>query len=342
MHQATCIEREDQEARQLESLRSHAHAFLPYLDRQEVTDVVVNPDGNLWVKERGKFERVGFMPAKVVLSMLHSVATIQQVKLNHEHPILGTIFPIDGSRLEGLISPVVARASFAIRKRASKVYSLRDYTESEILTGKSDPINEIRHRDLFLEKVTRTDSHKEVLELAILYRRNIVVVGSTGAGKTTFLNALIQAMSVLTPDDRLVIIEDTPELQCDVPNSLALLSSDRVSQVECLSASLRLNPTRILVGEVRWQASAKVLVSSWNTGHSGGLATVHANSAKEGLYRLDELIATASARSEVARAVNLVVFIDEEPSIAARRKVREILVVEGLDQSSGDYKCTQV
>ena len=153
-------------------------------------------------------------------------------------------------------------------------------------------------------------------------KKNILVVGSTGSGKTTFVNACLDALASLTPDDRVISIEDTTELQCRVKNYLDLRAVGRVTMLECLRACMRLKPTRIVVGEVRGP-EAHTLLKAWNTGHPGGLATIHANDAMSGLIRLESLVAEATSAPQqtlIAEAVDLVIFIDEEPDLQAGRK----------------------
>jgi type IV secretion system protein VirB11 len=170
-----------------------------------------------------------------------------------------------------------------------------------------------------------------VIRAAVLARKNILVVGSTGSGKTTLVNALLHALSTLTPHDRVISIEDTTELQCPVKNYLDLRAVGNVTMLDCLRACMRLKPTRIVVGEVRG-AEAHTLLKAWNTGHPGGAATVHADDALKGLIRFESLVAEATNAPQqqlIAEAVDLVIFVDEEPSLKAGRKVREVLLVHG-------------
>jgi len=132
--------------------------------------------------------------------------------LNHERPILETELPIDGSRFEGIVSPVVRRPVFAIRLRPRKIFSLDDYEADGILTGGTDPLNQLRRRDGFLDEV-RGLNHADVIRAAVRARKNILVVGSTGSGKTTLVNAILDSLAHLTPHDRVISIEDTTELQ---------------------------------------------------------------------------------------------------------------------------------
>ena len=162
-------------------------------------------------------------------------------------------------------------------------------------------------------------------------RRNILVAGGTGSGKTTFVNAILEAQSRLTPQHRTILIEDTPELNCQADNVVSLLSSVSVSMLDCLRVCMRLNPDRITVGEVRG-AEAHTLIKSWNTGHPGGFATVHADDAYSALLRIQTLVAEAvqsPQQEEIARAINLVVFIKRDKSFKAGRQVTEVCRVTG-------------
>jgi type IV secretion system protein VirB11 len=219
---------------------------------------------------------------------------------------------------------------FAIRLRPKRVFSLSEYEKSGILTRKEDPLNRLRKRDTFVEEI-RGRSHAEIIRAAVAGKKNILTVGATGSGKTTFVNAVLDVMAQVAPHDRVISIEDTTELQCSVRNHVDLLAVGSVSMLDCLRACMRLKPTRIVVGEVRG-AEAHTMLKAWNTGHPGGAATVHANDALSGLIRLESLVAEATSAPQqalIAEAVNLVVFVDQEPDLLAGRKVREVVVVTG-------------
>jgi type IV secretion system protein VirB11 len=263
-------------------------------------------------------------------SALSTIAAWRDTVLNHERPILETELPLDGSRFEGLVAPIVRRPVFAIRLRPKRIFSLAEYEHAGILTCKDDPLNTFRKRDSFLEDI-RGRSHAEVIRAAVAGKKNILTVGATGSGKTTFVNAVLDVMAQIAPDDRVVSIEDTTELQCSVRNHVELLAVGNVSMLDCLRACMRLKPTRIVVGEVRGP-EALTMLKAWNTGHPGGAATVHANDALSGLIRLESLVAEATSAPQqmlIAEAVDLVVFVDQEPELQAGRKVREVAVVTG-------------
>jgi type IV secretion system protein VirB11 len=236
------------------------------------------------------------------------------------HPVvqgeLPDVPPFDGARFHGVLPPNVnPQASFDIRKLASLVYSLEEYVEKEIL------------RPFFYE----------VICTSITQRRNILVVGGTGSGKTTFLNALIKKMSDLCPDDRVLILEDTRELKCESLNKVFLRTSDFLDMNGLVKTTLRFRPHRILVGEVRDRAALDLL-KAWNTGHPGGFATIHANSAEKGLPRLEMLAREAgegTMHELVGEAVDLVLFIEER---AGKRKVSQAMRVYAYEPLTQTYK----
>ena len=284
------------------------------LNDENVIEIMLNPDGKLWVEEFGKpmilVARVAPEQAELAISL---IASALKTVATRETPIIEGELPLDGSRFEGLMPPVVAAPAFTIRKKASKIFTFDDY----LTAGNLSP------------------EGKALLETAVIDHRNILVVGGTGSGKTTFVNAVLEAVHRRTPRDRLVIIEDTSELQSQSENRVELHTTDFVDMQRLLRATMRLRPDRILVGEVR-DISALALVKAWNTGHEGGLATVHANSAREGLTRIEQLIAEGqfSPQKEVlADAIHLVVFMKKHEGL---RRVMEIAQV-GYSRERSDY-----
>lgn len=333
---------EHKQRMQLKLRRELGEQLLTLLDDARTEDILLNPDSSLWIKRIGEgFTRIGEMPSGIASSALSTVAAWRGAILNHQNPILETELPIDGSRFEGVVSPVVRSPIFAIRLRPRRIFTIDEYESSGILTAKDDPVNRIRGRHDFATSI-RGLKHAEIICAAVRARKNILVVGSTGSGKTTFVNACLDALAKLTPNDRVITIEDTIELQCAAKNYLDLRAVGNVTMLDCLRACMRLKPTRIVVGEVRG-AEAHTLLKAWNTGHPGGMATVHANDAMGGLIRLESLVAEATNAPQqalIAEAVDLVIFVDEEPGIAAGRKVREVLLVTGY--SNGEYVAEHV
>ncbi len=278
-----------------------------------VVEILLNADGTLWVEYLGQaMQAIGQIPTSKAEALIYSVAAYHNSTITRENPILECELPGYGSRFEALIPPVVSAPVFTIRCRASQVFTLADYVAANIM-----------------------DKHqKEQLEIAIRDRKNILVAGGTGSGKTTLANALIAEIVQAHPEHRLVIIEDTAEIQCSAENAVLLHATDNVDMLRLLKATMRLRPDRILVGEVRGP-EALALLKAWNTGHPGGVATIHANSAAAGLIRMEQLIAEATPTPMpvlIGEAVDLVVSIVKTP---IGRKVHEILQVLGYSPQDG-------
>jgi P-type conjugative transfer ATPase TrbB len=311
--------------------RELGETVLQALHSDETEDIVLNPDSSLWVKRMGAgFHMVGTMSRAQSASAMNTIAAWKGTVLNHDRPILETELPLDGSRFEGIVSPIVTSPAFAIRLRPRHIFTLEQYEAAGIITERRDARNGTRVRTEFMDQV-RGLNHADVIRAAIKARKNILVVGATGSGKTTLINAILAELAQIAPDDRVISIEDTTELQCAVSNYVDLRAAGNVSMLDCLRACMRLKPTRIVVGEVRGR-EAHAMLKAWNTGHPGGAATVHANDALSGLIRLESLVAEATHAPQqelIAEAVDLVIFVDQEPSLQAGRKVREVMVVSG-------------
>ena len=322
--------------------RELGELVLTALQDPRTEDVLLNEDGALWVKAQGTgFQRVGTMRASQALSAIGTVAAWRGTVVNHDKPILETELPIDGSRFEAVVPPVVTSPVFAIRVRPKQIFTLEQYRQSGILTTRADPLNATRRSaTTFVDEVRAQKlDHTDIIRAAIAGKKNILIVGSTGSGKTTLVNACLHCISEVAPQDRVLIIEDTVELQCQQQNHVQLRAFGAVTMLDCLRACMRLKPIRIVVGEVRG-AEALTLLKSWNTGHPGGVATVHANDALAGIRRMEALVGEATPAPQqhlIAEALDLVVFIDEETEVQAGRKVREVLAVVGYDTLRGEY-----
>ena len=220
--------------------------------------------------------------------------------------------PENGERFEGLLPPVAIAPCFSIRKPAQVIYELIDYVEAQIMS----PLQ------------------ASALSQAVADRKNIVVVGGTSSGKTTLVNALLS--EVATSGDRVVIIEDTRELHCAATDCVGLRTKPGIASLgDLVRSTLRLRPDRIIVGEVRGPEALDML-KAWNTGHPGGITTLHANSAQAGLYRLEQLIQEAVVtvpRRFIAEAIDVVVFMQGRNS---GRRVETVATLEGLN-AEGDY-----
>ena len=241
------------------------------IDDEDVQDIMCNADGKLWVERRSEgMVNIGEMTAVNARKLLGTVAHLLDTVCTADSPIVEGVIPLGGARFEGLLPPVCQAPAWSIRKRATKLWTLDDYVNQGILTR--DQCNTLRD--------------------AVSLHRNILIAGGTGTGKTTLVNALIHEISLQFPDERLLIIEDTPELQCRASNSVLLETSRTVSMNDLLRASMRMRPDRILVGEVRG-GEALTLLKAWTTGHPGGIATVHAASIEGAALRMQSLAAEA-------------------------------------------------
>ena len=284
------------------------------LDDDDIIEIMLNPDGTLWTEGHvSGFVQIGVMSALDAEAVIGTVAASIGSTITRSSPVVSGELPLNGERFEGLIPPVVPAPSFTIRKRALAVYSLEDYVQQDIMSA----------------------AMANRLRTALLERRNIVLSGGTGTGKTTLANALIAELSSIAADDRLVIIEDTAEIQCIQRNAVIMRTSDDVTMAQLLRSTLRMRPDRIIVGEVRG-GEALTLLKSWNTGHPGGIATVHSNTADAALTRLEQLVSEATSapmQALIGEAVDMVVSIEKTEK---GRRVRQLLEVE--QYVGGDYK----
>jgi len=284
------------------------------LDDPTVVEIMLNPDGRLFIERLGHgVAPAGAMSAATAEIVIGSVAHALHSEADDDRPIISGEMPIGGHRFEGLLPPIVSSPTFTIRRRASRLIPLDDYVASKVMTE---------------EQVC-------VIRNAIASRLNIVISGGTGSGKTTLANAVIAEIVETAPDDRLLILEDTAEIQCAAENAVALHTSDTIDMARLLKSTMRLRPDRIIVGEVR-DGAALTLLKAWNTGHPGGVTTIHSNTAESGLRRLEQLTAEASQqpmREVIGEAVDLIVSIERAPK---GRIVRDILHVENF--ANGRYQ----
>jgi P-type conjugative transfer ATPase TrbB len=290
-----------------------------------VLEIMVNPDGVLRLDRLGEGRSdtgMRFDPAQVE-RIIRLVASHARAEVHASAPIVSAELPPygegAGERFEGVLPPVSLGPCFSIRKPASKIYTLLDYVSDGIMSA----------------DIAR------LLSLAVVERRNILVAGGTSSGKTTLANALLAEMAHL--GERVLLIEDTRELQCAAPDVVALRTraatgagGTGVTMADLVRSTLRLRPDRIIVGEVRGREALDML-KAWNTGHPGGIATVHANSAVAALYRLEQLVqesVVAVPRRLIAEAIDMIVFISGR---GLSRRVETIARVAGLDPDGGGY-----
>ena len=295
-----------------------------------VAEIMVNPDGRLWIDRLGEGRRDSgtiFAPAQVE-RIVRLVASHARTEAHAASPIVSAELPPHGEgageRFEGILPPVSSAPCFAIRKPAARIYTLGDYVSDGIMPAAT----------------------ARLLAQAVAERRNFLVVGGTSSGKTTLANALLAAMG--ERDERVILIEDTRELQCAARDVVALRTrrasggtgpgeggTGAVTMADLVRSTLRLRPDRIIVGEVRGREALDML-KAWNTGHPGGIATIHANSAAAALYRLEQLVQEAVVtvpRALIADAVDIIVFIAGR---GLARRLETVARVAGL-RSDGCY-----
>lgn len=229
-------------------LERDAREILCALQDPETVEIMVNADGRIWQEKLGqRIEYIGNLQAAQAEAVIKTVAGFHGKEVTRSNPIIEGEFPLDNSRFAGQLPPVVSSPTFAIRKKAVAIFTLEQYVESGVLSAK----------------------HRDVIKDAVRQHRNILVIGGTGSGKTTLINAIIFEMVLNDPDERIFIIEDTGEIQCAAQNSVQYHTTLDVSMTQLLKTTLRMRPDRILVGEVRG-AEALDLLDAWNTGHEGG------------------------------------------------------------------------
>jgi P-type conjugative transfer ATPase TrbB len=289
-------------------------AIAAFLEDTTVVEVMLNPDGRLWIDRlSGGLEDTGhYLSAADGERIIRLVAHHVGAEVHTGAPRVSAELPETGERFEGLLPPVVAAPAFAIRKPAVAVFTLDDYATAGIMTA----------------------GQAAALRAAVAERRNILVAGGTSTGKTTLTNALLA--EVAKTNDRVVLIEDTRELQCAAPNLVALRTKDGVATLsELVRSSLRLRPDRIPIGEVRGP-EALDLLKAWGTGHPGGIGTIHAGTALGALRRLEQLIQEAVItvpRAMIAETINVIAVLAGR---GAQRRLVDLATVRGISDA-GDY-----
>ncbi len=311
----------DQKSRIERKLKTELGGVIgPALDDPEVSDIYLNDDGYIWINRAGKpKEKAGQMRPEAAMALIGTVASLVGKNITEETPVVEAKLP-GGERFIGDVSPISESPTLCIRKPARVIFSLESYVEKGFMTE------------------FQCNNIKQAAE----DRKNIVVVGGTGSGKTTLTNAILRHIAEATPGDRILIFEDTPELQCSSPDRSFKLASDKISMRALLRNGMRQMPDRIVVGEVRGAEAATVL-QAWNTGHEGGVLTLHANSAREGVAKFQEYVEEGlpgtDKRQAIASAVDLIVYMPKRKEGAAPR-LEEVCWLKGL--RNGEYQFENV
>lgn len=283
----------------------------PYLRDEATIEIMLNPDGQVWVEQVGKpLFKIGDMSLYNANSLAATIAHSMGKIIDYSHPTLEGTLLITGARFEGFFPPVSAAPTFAIRKKPKKIFTLDDFKVSE--------------------------SQREVLRQWIEERKNLLIIGGTSSGKTQFANVMLDLMARFTPEDRIVILETLDELTCRSKNHSKLFETVDVTMNQLLRGVMRYRPDRIIVGEVV-DACGHVLVKAWNTGHRGGFCTIHADSLNDGFERLYELIEESGIHMSdrvykmMARAIDGVIFMKKTNGVRALHDMAE---VKGFENGS--------
>ena len=288
--------------------------LLSYLSDPEVLEVSLNPDSKLWInhQSKGYIDTGESMDGINAQQLICSIANYAGLVINEENSLLETELPILGYRFTGLISPTVVSPCFTIRKPSAQVFGLSHYIEQRMLKSQQ----------------------ADVIKDAILANQSLLIVGGSATGKTTFANTLLNEMVLLgKPNQRFIIIEDTRELACTASNKLELKTSRHIDHERLLKVTLRLSPDKVIVGECRGKETL-MLLKAWNTGTRGGLATIHANTARSALQRIKDMAQESGYIPSpylICESINMVISLGFNEK--RQRSVNEIVYVTGYKDS---------
>lgn len=296
------------------------HRIQLALTDKTIGEIILNSDGRLWfVDHQSRYIDSGLIEKNQAMTFVHALAQFECQFLNERTPYLDAILPFDGERINVRIPPMTNHVSFNIRKKASRVYSLRDYVEQKMMTPQQ----------------------ANILIHAIELRKNILVSGSPASGKTTLTNALLDTMTQTLPEGhRVLILEQVPELQCNAKNKESFLVSKYCDMNKLLWTAMRSSPDCLVVGEVR-DGAALDLLKAWNTGCHGGVATIHANHARAAVQRLLDLsceVTVTPPYTLVAEAIDMIVHIQASHKRQPNRQVTEIVTIDDFDMHTKTYR----
>lgn len=287
-----------------------------YFEDEDIIEIMLNDDKTVWVDSltKGMYFTEIILENAEAMKIINTVATFMEVRVDKENPRMSAELPDTGFRFEAVIPPNADNPIFTIRKKSILIFTLDDYVRMGSLT----------------------EFQKGVIEKAINNYKNILIVGGTSTGKTTFANACIGA---IPKKDRLVILEDTKEIRSLCPNKVSLKTSMFTTMEELFYSTMRLRPDRIIVGEIRGATSLDLL-TAWNSGHSGGVSTIHSDSTEGALEQLEQYNQRKSVDKQqklIGKAIDLVVVLKR---VNGERKVVEIKEVLGFDD--GKYIIREV
>ena len=294
-----------------------------YLLNDDVTEIMLNADGYIRVEDNtGKYKTdIHFNDSEAML-IIRAVASENKKEMSRDKNSIISGILATGDRFEGINGQESKEKTiFCIRKKARKIYTLDEYVKSQIIS--------VEEKEYIIEKV--------------LERKNILIIGGTGSGKTTFINACLNEFS--ESETRFIILEDTDEIQCSAPDTVKLESSEKTPMSRLMQSCMRLRPDVIIVGEMRSGEEVLSLLEAWNTGHNGGLSTVHANDCMGGIHRLQQLlqhhnkIEPEDSALFIANSVDILVNIQR---VKGKRKITEIAEIQGYDYTANEFKLKSV
>jgi type IV secretion system protein VirB11 len=297
-----------------------------FLDEDGVTDLMLNTDGRLWVDRagQGRADTGRTLSAADAEAALRLIAHDCGVPLTRATPVLSATLPRTGERIAATIPPITARPTFAIRKPPAVTFDLAAFAApADAAAATSEPAATAE------TPIAGEGAALRALRQAVADRRNILIAGSTGSGKTSCLSALLRLGSVRA--DRCLVLEDTQEIRIEAADAVRMLTTPEVPMRALVQLSLRYRPDRIILGEVRSGDAAIELIHAMNTGHAGSFSTVHANSAIDALGRIEDLCAEVCPQPpcrSIATAIGCIAFLRRTP---AGREISEVLFVDGWD-----------
>jgi type IV secretion system protein VirB11 len=324
-------------------LRACLAPFGEMLSRPDVTDIYVNEPGELWVETLGgtiERHRRPLITEQTLARLARQIAALTHQGVSREHPLLAATLP-DGSRIQ-VVAPPATRGplALAIRRQVAASLTLQDYEAGNLFAGTSTDTSG-RQVSEDLDRLISNREFAKALSFAVRSRKNIIVSGGTSTGKTTFLNALLREIPA---DERLILIEDTPELVVEHKNCVGLVSvrgelgEAKITANDLVSASLRMRPDRIILGELRGP-EALAFLRAINTGHPGSMTTIHADSAESATEQLVMLVLQAGTklgrddvRHHVRQSIDVFVQLSRN---GGRRIVETVARGGGFDHLSG-------